>query len=403
MGPGFPIKDEVQLHHLAVGIVIGVEGQVADLIILVIGGAVIEVVVVHLARPDTDIILLGIVIDIQLAVVVQTLAVREFQAVKIAVFILKEVPEVPLVEGDIIVLVHFPNDVAAFAAGFAAGGDLHSACHIAAAVGAVRGEGQLYGIFKVAVGREDQLIQFVFVSLGDIAAVIVERGILQIAVGELIGAAGKGAFVKGIGTGAVKDHPENITGILLLEQLVEISAAEAHSFAGLHLIGDDAGGAALAAAVHSDLQGTVHIVGAAGSMESEFQGHRTAGSVSVRYKCEPRQAAVTVVGNIAAVVIEPDIFQAVFIQRLGAAALVHSRKISVILQVIVIGKDEVGKTAATAAGIVIVQVSEIRAAELDFVVRIHFAADHGAGRCRGGDHANDHRHGQQEGRQLCFP
>ena len=307
MGPCFPIKGEVQLHYLAVGVVIGVEGQIADQIIPVVGGVVIEVVIIHLARPDTDIVLLGIVIDIQLAVVVQTLAVREFQAVKIAVFILKEVPEVPLVEGDIIVRVHFPNDVAAFAAGFAAGGDLHSACHIAAAVGAVRGEGQLYGIFKVAVGREDQLIQFVFVSLGDIAAVIVERGILQIAVGELIGAAGKGAFVKGIGTGAVKDHPENITGILLLEQLVEISAAEAHSFAGLHLIGDDAGGAALAAAVHSDLQGTVHIVRLAGAHETEFQGNRAAWGVPVCHKGQAGQPTITGVGNVAAGIVEPNI------------------------------------------------------------------------------------------------
>ena len=403
LGTGFAVKGEIQLYHFTVGIIVGVEGQVADLIILVIGGVVIEVIVVQRALADTDVVLFGIVVDVQLAAVIQALTGGELQAVEIAVFLLKEVPEVPLVEGDVVIGVYLPDNIGGLAAGLAAGCDLHSACHIAAAAGAVGGKGQLHGIFKVAVGLEGQAIQRVLVGGGDIAAVIVECGVLQIAVGELGGTAGERSLIKGVGIGPVKNYPVNIAGILLLEQFVEIRAAEVHGTAGLHLVGNGAGGAAFAVAVHRDFQGAVHIIRTLGAHKPEFQRHGAVRRVPVRHKGKAGQLAIAAAGNFTAGIVKPDIFHVIFIQRHGTTTLVRRRKIPVILQVAVVCKDQIGKTTATAAGIVVVQVSEIRAAELHFIIGIHIVIHICFGRGCRRDQTDDHDHGQQEGRQLRFP
>ena len=150
MGPGLSVKCEVQLHHLAVGVIVGIENQVADQVI-VIGRAVIEGIVVQIALADADVTLFGIVIGIQLAVVVQALAVRELEAVKVIVLLLEEVTEVPLAEGNVVIRIHFPNNITGLAAALFAGADLHNALHVAAAADGVGGKGQFHRVLKVKI------------------------------------------------------------------------------------------------------------------------------------------------------------------------------------------------------------------------------------------------------------
>ena len=133
-------------------------------------------------------------------------------------------------------------------------------------------------------------------------------------------------------------------------------------------------------------------------MDLKLHAQCTAVSPAVGFKGQVIQRVIHIFGHIIAVIIEPGVIQRAFIKADGLVTIIFSGQITIVIQIIVIGKYNV-------AWIFIAILISIEGTEVPLAEGHRFAPIHFIGQIRrgAGGHSRGHRHDhdqrQQKGRK----
>ena len=252
---GIPVRRKGQRVQLEVIVV-------PDIVLIIVKHGVVQVTVVQLVIPG---VVVGIVsVGVETAVIVKVVIVGELHVFQFVVIrlVVEEIVEILRVQRHIVVRVHLIGQVA-LAAGAAALADLdvQSAIYLVtvhAVHGEVKGQGVRVG---VPVGVERQRVQFKVIVVPDVVLVVIEHGIVQIAVIELIVrdiviavvsvCTEISEVIEIIVAGELHILQLIIAAVFLVKEIPEVLGVHRHIVAGVHLVGQlHVAGAGAGATLH---------------------------------------------------------------------------------------------------------------------------------------------------------
>ena len=400
---GVPVRRKGQRVQLKVIVV-------PDIVLVIVEHGVVQVAVVQLVIPG---VVVGIVsVGIETAVIVKVVIVGELHVFQFVVIrlVVEEIVEILRVQRHIVVRVHLIGQVA-LAAGAAALADLdvQGAVHLVAvhaAHGEVKGQGVRVG---VPVGVERQRVQFKVIVVPDVVLVVIEHGIVQIAVIELIVqdiviavvsvCAEISEVIEIIVAGELHILQLVIAAVFLVKEIPEVLGVHRHIVAGVHLVGQlhiTGAGAGTALHINADRCVKRPLV----AVQPDIKIQRVAVDVVIGHKPQRVQVDVVIV-RVSTVIIE-----FVVLQRLGIHVVelvtvkVLECEIAVIVKVVIIGEFHIFEVSAV---VVLIDLLKVVRIQPDAAVLVHIVRQIRRGRGRHGNGPGQQRQRQQTRRELFLP
>ena len=403
-GTGAAIGGKAQLHAAGEGLVRH-KAQLVQIVVTIVAVTVVELVAAEAGTGEGSLIPLAIPGVEGTGIVERAVGPAEFHILEAAgaAAVLIDLLKIVIVKGNFLTGFHRVSNVTL------AGGCRFRRCDfqgsadriiLLAASPAVSCKCNLNTIGKRLIRHKAQFVQIIVTI---VAVTVVELVIVQFRAGKrgCIPLAVPG--INGTGIAVIRGrlfkyhilHRAGAASIVI--GINKIFIVKGNFLAGFHRIGDvTLGGTGTAA--DFDVHGAGHIILAVGAMDLKFQPQRAAVGPAVGFKGQVIQRVIHIFGHIIAVIIEPGVIQRAFIKADGLVTIIFSGQITIVIQIIVIGKYNVAWIFT--AILISIEGTEVPLAEGHRFAPIHFIGQIRRGT---GGHSRNHRHDhdqrQQEGRK----